>query len=226
MIKSMTAFKRRPGLTVEAFDEYWRSTHAELAVQLPGLRHYRQNPVTAGAYRDGREPVFDGVAEVWFDDTEALRAVAASDAYRTLMADEPNLMDMGTRTELLVDEHVIIDRPEPPDGLKFMTFVRKRPDLDVDTFQAYWLQQHGPLVTTNPHLARYTQNHLRRRFYDDGRTPTYDGVAVVWFAGPDELRASATSPELAAIRADEANFLADAGVGLPFLIVRERVVVA
>ncbi len=224
MIKSVTWFKRRAGTDLAQFRAYWRGPHAELAVQLPGLRHYRQNAVTDGAYRGGNEPLFDGFAETWFDDADALRAVARSDAYRTLMADEPNLMDLATRTELLVEEHVIVERPEPVDGHKFATLVRRRADLDVDAFREHWLHRHGPLVARNPHLGRYVQNHLRRSYYDSGRPVVYDGVAVVWFATLDDMRASAASPELAAIRADEANFLADGGIGLPFFVVEERII--
>lgn len=222
MIKSMTWFKRRPGLTVEGFNDYWRTTHAELGKQLPGLRHYRQNEVLPGR---GGEPMFDGAAETWFDDTDAMRALVDTDAYRTLMADEPNLMDMATRTELLVDEHVIIDGPEPADGFKFVTLVKRRPDMPIDEFQAYWRTVHGPLAARNPAIARYVQNHVRRRFYDSGRTPAWDGAAVTWFRSKDEMRASAASAELAATRADEANFLADAGKGLPFFVIRERIMV-
>lgn len=224
MIKSMTWFKRRPGLTVEQFSDYWRGPHAALGVQLPGLRHYRQNRMAEGAYAKGREPMFDGLAETWFDDTDAMRAVARTEQYGTLMADEPNLMDMTTRLEMIVDEHVIIDNPEPAGGYKFMTLVKRRPDLEVDAFQSYWRDHHGPLAARNATIVRYVQNHLRRRAYDSGRNPAWDGVAVTWFATLEDMRASASSPELALTRADEANFLADAGVGLPFFVAREQVI--
>ncbi|MGD9754409.1 MAG: EthD family reductase [Acidimicrobiia bacterium] len=222
MIKSMTWFKRRPGLTLEQFNEYWRTTHAGLAKQLPGLRRYRQNEVLPGR---GGETLFDGAAETWFDDTNAMRTLVDTDAYRTLMADEPNLMDLATRHEMLVDEHVIIDGAEPAGGFKFVTLVKRRPDLPVDEFQEYWRTVHGPLAARNPYIARYVQNHVRRRFYDGGRTAVWDGAAVTWFRSKEDMRASAQTPELAATRADEANFLADAGHGLPFFVMQERIIV-
>lgn len=220
MIKSMTWFKRRPGLTLEQFDRYWQSTHRDLAVQLPGLRHYRQNPVVPGR----TEARYDGLAETWFEDTDAMRALVHTEQYAALMADEPNLMDMSTRHEMLVDEHVIVDGTEPADGFKFVTLVKRRPDMPVDEFQAYWREVHGPLAARNGAIVRYVQNHVRRRFYDRG-TPEWDGAAVTWFRSKEEMRASASSPELAATRADEANFLADAGRDLPFFVMKERIIV-
>lgn len=71
MIKIIYFFKRKPGMSVEAFQGHWRTTHAEKIVALPGIRRYVQNHVLPSAYRKG-EPAFDGVAESWFDDTQVL----------------------------------------------------------------------------------------------------------------------------------------------------------
>ena len=50
-----------------------------------------------------------------------------------------------------------------------------------------------------------------------------DGVAITWFDSTDAMRASAASPEYTRVRADEPNFVAP---DLPFIITRERVIVA
>ena len=78
MIKVLTWFKRRPDLAVSEFLAHWQGPHAELGCRLPGLRRYVQNPAHTLAYVNGREPTCDGVAETWFDDATATRAVAAS----------------------------------------------------------------------------------------------------------------------------------------------------
>ena len=45
------------------------------------------------------------------------------------------------------------------------------------------------------------------------------GLPMTWFESIEQVRANATSPELAATRADEANFL---NPDLPFVLVREH----
>ena len=63
MIKLMSFFKRKPGISVEAFQEYWRTKHAYVVVTLPGIQRYVQSHTLLSGYRK-REPVYDGVAEV------------------------------------------------------------------------------------------------------------------------------------------------------------------
>jgi len=47
---------------------------------------------------------------------------------------------------------------------------------------------------------------------------SYDGVAETWFDDTSAMRVSGASPEYAATRADEKNFLTEP---LPFIITRE-----
>ena len=75
MVKMVAFFKRKPGTSVEAFQNYWRTTHAGIVVKMPGIRKYVQSHTLLSGYRKG-EPAYDGSAEVWFDDTQAMRALA------------------------------------------------------------------------------------------------------------------------------------------------------
>src|SRR5579884_4256605 len=109
MVKSMVFFKRRPGMEVEAFRRYWLEEHPKVVLKLPGIRRYVQNHPTLSAYEGGREPVYDGVAEVWFDDWEALRASGRAPAYQDVLADEANFLDPSSRRALIVEEQPIVD---------------------------------------------------------------------------------------------------------------------
>lgn len=109
MIKSMVFFKRRPGMSVAEFQRYWLEEHPRVVKALPGIRRYVQDHPQSSAYRDGREPVFDGVAEVWFDDWEALRASGQSPAFPAVMDDEAKFMDGASRKTLITEEHVIVE---------------------------------------------------------------------------------------------------------------------
>ena len=63
MVKTITFIKRKPGMSVEDFGQYWREKHARIVTKLPGLRRYVQFHTIPSGYRNG-EPAYDGVAEV------------------------------------------------------------------------------------------------------------------------------------------------------------------
>jgi uncharacterized protein (TIGR02118 family) len=106
MIKTVTLLTRRPDLTPEEFQAYWRDVHAPLVLKLPGVRRYVQSrPV----HIPGRTPPYDGLAEVWYDDLEALRATIGSRACEELLADEVNFMGPATEQSIffIVEEDEI-----------------------------------------------------------------------------------------------------------------------
>lgn len=218
MVKLVAFFKRTPGLPVEAFQEHWRTRHAELVVRQAGLRRYVQNHTLASGYRTG-EPAYDGVAEAWFDDTDAMRALADSEAYRAVRDDEAHFIDPASMGVVLTDEVVIVDGPVPEAPAKLIAFLERREDLDYRAFQQHWRERHGPIAARIPGNRRYVQCHARAGIYESGREPVFDGIPMSWFDDTDALRRSGKSPEYAATREDEAHFLAPGP--LPFVIARE-----
>ncbi len=221
MVKAVSFFKRRTGMAVEAFQAYWRERHPEVVVRLPGVRRYVQSHTLLGGYRRG-EPTYDGIAEVWFDDTSAMRALAGTPAYASVQADEARFIERATMGLIVTEDRVVKDGPPPPRGVKSVEFVTRRPGMEVDAFQRYWWEVHGPLAARIPVIRRYVQSPTRRSAYASGRTPLYDGVAITWFDDTDAMRRSAASPEYAAVRADEPNFITG---DPPFIITREHVIV-
>lgn len=218
MIKSVVVFRRLAGMSVEDCSRYWQETHAPLVCRLPGLRRYVQSQTLASGYRN-RTPACDGMAELWFDDTAALRALAGGAAYAAVLADEANFIDPLSRIEILTEDIVIKDGPRPPDGVKNVELVKKRPDLTPEAFHRHWEVTHGPLGGAIPQVLRYVQSHTRRGAYADGRVPALDGVALTWFTGTQAMRESATTAQYELTRADEHNFVIEP---LDFVITRER----
>jgi uncharacterized protein (TIGR02118 family) len=207
VIKIIYFFKRRPGMSVEDFQAHWRTTHAEIVAALPGIRRYVQNHVLPSAYRKG-EPAVDGVAESWFDDTRTLKALAGTPQYAAVLADEPKFIDGATMGSIITDEHVLKDAPAPAGGIKTVDLVSRRPEMPLDAFFRYWRETHGPLGAAAPAVRRYVQSHTRASIYASGRTPAYDGAAMMWFDDMQALRAAAATPEFERLRADVANFIA------------------
>ena len=108
-VKNIELVRRRPGMEVGAFQQYWRGTHGPLAARIVQLRRYVQNHVRAGAYRGGKEPGLDGLAVTWFENTDAMRASAASQAYRETRADEVNFIDESRLAFVVTREHAILE---------------------------------------------------------------------------------------------------------------------
>jgi uncharacterized protein (TIGR02118 family) len=146
MVKSIFVLKRKPGTSVEAFQEYWRTTHAGLVTKLPGLRKYVQCHTLLSGYRKG-EPVYDGIAELWYDDTDALRRIGDLPESKTAMADNANYADTSTMAFIVTEEHVKIDGPTNASMVKLVEFVTRKPGMSVDAFQEYWRTVHGAVVT-------------------------------------------------------------------------------
>jgi uncharacterized protein (TIGR02118 family) len=222
MVKALSYFRRKPGMAVEDFQAYWRQRHPEVVTKLAGVRRYVQSHTLPQAYARGA-PAYDGIAEVWFDDTEAMRRLGGSPEYEAVRADEARFIDHATMGLLITEEHVIVDGAPAAGAVKMVMFLRRRPDLEVGAFQHYWRAIHGPLAAAVPQVRRYVQSHVRRSAYERGRVPGFDGVALLWFDDTAGLRASGGTAEAARAAADLPNFLA-AGAA-PVILTREHVIV-
>jgi uncharacterized protein (TIGR02118 family) len=207
VITNLTMFKRRPGLSVDDFRSYWQTTHRDLALRLPGLRHYVQHPTDDSGYRRD-EPVYDGVAETTWNELDDLRQLRGSEELTNVLADEPNLMDMMRRHEIVTAADVVVDGVPPADALTMLVFVKRRSDLSPESFHTYWRDVHGPLGAAIPGVRRYVQHHAISNLYANGREPSYDGVAQTWFDDLEAMRAAARTEERAATIDDGVHFIA------------------
>ena len=219
MVKVLTFIKRKAGMPVDEFQQYWRTRHPEAVTKLPGIRRYVQSHVLPAAYAKG-EPVHDGIAEVWADDTDALRAMTKSPFHPALIADEERFIDRSRMGIIVTDDRVA---REGSGELKAIEFFNRRPDLSVEDFQRHWKGPHTALATQVPGVKRYVISATRASAYSAGRTPAYDGAALMWFESGDALKAAGGSAEYKALVADRTNFLAPGQP--PFLLTREYVIV-
>jgi uncharacterized protein (TIGR02118 family) len=126
MVKITFCLRRKPGLSREEFQKYWRTRHAPLVAQRArqlGIRRYVQSHTISDSLLNGLaeqrgfvgEP-FDGVAELWFDSAEVLyqsENIPASSlqAAKDLLADEAAFIDLPNSPIFVVREHDIIPNP-------------------------------------------------------------------------------------------------------------------
>ena len=108
MVKLVEFIFRKPGMEFERFQNYWGTIHGPLAAKIPVIRRYVQSHVLVSADRDGRQPACDGVAEVWFDSTDAMRASEETAEYAATRADEPNFIDASRFRFIITKEHTIV----------------------------------------------------------------------------------------------------------------------
>src|SRR5579883_2608830 len=129
MVKTIYLIKRKRGMELEAFRAYWLTTHAGLALKVPGLRKYVQSHTLPSGYKKG-EPVFDGIAEVWYDDTAAMRRIAQLPEARAVNDDGHNFMDMRASGFLITREHVAKEGAIDGAMVKYVAFAKRKPGMD------------------------------------------------------------------------------------------------
>jgi uncharacterized protein (TIGR02118 family) len=120
MIKLIFVLRRRPDLTREQFQTYWREHHAPLVrshAEVLGIRRYVQVHTLPdelhAALRGSRAApdAYDGVAELWFDSLEALGAAGTDEgraAALALLEDERRFIDHARSPLWLADEHLVV----------------------------------------------------------------------------------------------------------------------
>ncbi len=122
MIKLTFCLRRKPELSREEFQAYWRGEHAELVKQhseVLNIRRYVQSHTDHGAVNEalqsGRQveiEAYDGVAELWFDSVEAMMVQAsdpaAAKAGAELVEDEARFIDLANSPIFVTSENFVV----------------------------------------------------------------------------------------------------------------------
>jgi len=106
MIKVVYCFRKRAGMSDEDFERYWRDVHGHLGARIPGLRRLVQSRAIR-LQADTREPDFDGVAELWFEDEAALLRARASAEWTQSTQDEANFLDPSSPRYAVTEERTL-----------------------------------------------------------------------------------------------------------------------
>ena len=177
MIHILYFITRKPTLTDAEFHRYWRDVHGPIVKNIEQLKRYIQSHRLPFA---GMNSTYDGVAEVWLEDTAALAALRHNPKYLNgALADEPNFIDMNRVEWMATQDHVILDGPQTPNLVKTVFQLKRKPGMSLAEARKYWIDVHGPIVCKLPGLRRYVQCHLLDAAYSYAE-PKWDGVAQLW----------------------------------------------
>lgn len=113
MVKLIVAVRKRPELSVEAFQRHWRENHARLVRECPAtnkyVRRYVQCHTLPAVYEQGAA-AFDGTAELWFDSVEDQVAFFSDPDYlRDVQPDEARFADMTETVAFVTAEFAVVE---------------------------------------------------------------------------------------------------------------------
>ena len=113
MLKQVVLLKRRDGMSMDEFIDYYENHHAKMAKgHMPLARRYlrryvrpEKNPITGEVV----ELDFDVVMEIWWntrrDFEETMKQIGKGEAHRLFYEDEEKLFNSHNNRVFTVDEH-------------------------------------------------------------------------------------------------------------------------
>ena len=214
MIRIEFALRRKEGMSREEFQDYWQNTHGPLVsrhsttlkihryIQL----HTLEDPINDGLAeaRGGMEPIYDGVAELWWksvDDLNAFTTEEGAIAAQELLDDEKQFIDLPNSPlwfayeypQVNPTEYMVATQHSPL--VKLFFCLRQPKTQSIEECQHYWRTNHGPLirgVSTGFRMQRYLQVHHCETTISKALTEArgtviepYVGHAEAWFNRAD-----------------------------------------
>ena len=175
MINAITIIKKKQGLTYEKFQNYWKNEHAEIVTRSQLVRTYVQShPI----YNDKLtfEDTIDGIAEIWFDDTNAMRSLAATKEYKDIQDDEKVFID-GSAVRLIIAEDIITVEGNVSD-YKLIIFMNKSSNVELMDFRKELVDMASQYSKKN--FNRMKVSLPKTAGYKGDKSPAWDAILTVW----------------------------------------------
>jgi hypothetical protein len=226
MLKFMLAAQRPPGITRERYFYEWGVIHVSLMLQTPSVmdsfRRYVQHYSIDGVENDmlihPLSPMaWDNMADHVVDDYEAIGLPFHDQDYPNRM--QPHKFGSDSfAVELLDWETLYEEEGFYAGGVKLNHWLRKRPELSYDEFNARW-REHGKKM-----LAVAPKGLIRKlvidknvpmdpavfkgTLFEHGNVGHYAGVEEIWFRSVEDVAKLRKDPVLCgALRASYESFV-------------------
>ncbi len=112
-LKLVRTVRRRPDLTLGEFKAHWMKSHVPLEKRVIEMTRVRRI-VASFALQEtvgGREPSFDGMAELYFESTDDIRELFSGPVPAMMRKDEENFVDLtGEVVRSVTEEYVSAER--------------------------------------------------------------------------------------------------------------------
>ena len=175
MINAITIIKKKQGLTYEKFQNYWKNEHAEIVTRSPLVGTYVQShPI----YNDELtfEDTIDGIAEIWFEDTNAMRSLAATKEYKDIQDDEKVFID-GSSVRLIIAEDIITVEGDVSD-YKLIIFMNKSNNVELTDFRKELVDMASQYSKKNVNRMKVSLPKIAG--YKGDKSPAWDAILTFW----------------------------------------------
>ncbi len=189
MYKHVALLVRQDGLSHEEFVEHWQTEHTPIAREIEGVVRYQQVLPTEPAHAE-----FDGIAELYFEDLEALHDALGSEGSRDYdpekgkakeaREDVDNFLAVEERPRFIGEEIVQKDEVDgDTDGLyKHSAFLVRKEGMSHQEFVDYWQTNHTPIAREIEGVVKYNTV-----LPTDPEHAEFDGVAELYFEDLEKL---------------------------------------
>jgi uncharacterized protein (TIGR02118 family) len=187
----MSLLTRKPGMSPQDFQKYWKDVHGPLAAKTPGLRRYIQSHTLLELYEEGTPPDYDGVAELTWDSLEAFQKSRSTPEAQATAADSANFI--GSSIRLFVSEAPLVDAlPSPRERqgmVKAIGMLQVKDGVSLETFQKHWRDVHGPInAKTIVGMRRYVQSFVLPEMYANDNPDHVGGCPEHWYDSLEAMR--------------------------------------
>jgi hypothetical protein len=227
MLKFMLAAQRQPQMTRERYFFEWGIIHVSLMLQTPTVmdsfrryvQHYSIDGITNDMLLYPLSPKdWDNMADHVVDDYEAIGGPFKAQDYPNRM--QPHKFGSDSFAVELLDWETLYEEPGfYAGGVKLLHWLRKKPELSYEEFNARWREHGTKMVELSGGLIRklVIDKHVpmdpavfKGTLFQFGNVGHYAGVEEIWLRSVNDVAKLCTDPERrSALKAGYDAFVVD-----------------